>query len=104
MAAGAVYFSTNQILSDPEPEPYQVQEDEPQNDFERDISQYDNFFDNEWDQSSIVDENTEYYEDDPFIGMEDAESEDSQTIEDTDEAPETNVTEMNAGPVKKMLR
>ncbi|HHU89943.1 MAG TPA: M23 family metallopeptidase [Clostridiaceae bacterium] len=98
LAAGAVYFSTNQILSDPEPEPYQVQEDEPQNDFERDISQYDNFFDNEWDQSSIVDENTEYYEDDPFIGMEDAESEDSQTIEDTDEAPETNVTEMNAGP------
>ena len=104
LAAGAVYFSTNQILSDPEPEPYQVQEDEPQNDYGLDLSQNDNSFDNDWDQSSIVEEGTDYFEDDPFIGMEDENPEGSEAIEDAEEAPDSNTanktstTEMNAGP------
>ncbi|NLX64639.1 MAG: M23 family metallopeptidase [Clostridiaceae bacterium] len=104
LAAGAVYFSTNQILSDPEPEPYQVQENEPQNDYGLDISQYDNNFDNEWDQSSIVEEGIDSFEDDPFIGMEDLSPGESEAIENAEEAPdinttnETNPLEMNTGP------
>jgi len=104
LAAGAVYFSTNQILSDPEPEPYQVQDNEQQDDYGLDISQYDNSFDNEWDQSSIVEEGTDSFDDNPFIGMEDENPEGNEAIEDAEEAPddnatnETNSTEMNAGP------
>ena len=98
LAAGAVYFSTNQILSDPDPEPYQAEENQPQDDFGLDISQYEKPFYEEPDQSSIIDEGTDYFEDDPFIGMEDMNPEDSEIIEDVDEVPETNVTEINNGP------
>ena len=98
LAAGAVYFSTNQILSDPKPEPYQAEENEPQDDFGFDISQYEKPFYEDPDQSSIIDEGADYFEDDPFIGMEDMNPEGSDQIEDVEEAPDTNVTEMNAGP------
>ena len=103
LAAGAVYFSTNQILSDPKPDP-QVQEDDQQNDYGLDISQNDKNLDYEWDQSSITDEGTDYYEDDPFIGMNDARPEDSEAIENAEEAPDINTTNdtnsmgMNEGP------
>ena len=102
LAAGAVYFSTNQILSDPEPEPYQAQDNEPQDDFGLDISQYEKPFYEEPDQSSIIDEGTNYFEDDPFIGMEDR-IEPARQLK-TQMSTGTNVTEMNAGPVKKILR
>ncbi|MGI6085093.1 MAG: peptidoglycan DD-metalloendopeptidase family protein [Acetivibrionales bacterium] len=102
LAAGAVYFSTNQILSDPDPKPYQAQENPPQDDLELDLSKYENPLHVEPDQSSIVDEGIEYFEDDPLIGMEDVDEipEDGETSAEinADEAPDTDVTDMNSGP------
>ena len=100
LAAGAVYFSTNQILSDPDPDPYQAKENAPLDDFELDLSKHDNPFNEPPDQSSIVDNGTEFSEDDPFIGMEnfDANPDGSETNADVEEIPDTDVTEMNSGP------
>jgi len=105
LAAGAVYFSTNQILSDPEPNPYYAQEDGPDddigfNDFTDPFEE-----DDETNQSSIVDEGTQYYEDDPLIGMDDTEKEPITDVTDVeiDETvpdPDTNVIheEKEPGP------
>ena len=100
LAAGAVYFSTNQILSDPDPEPYQAKENVPPEDLGLDISQYENPFEEEPDQSSIVDEGSEFSEDDPFIGMEDVTeaTEGNEADANVDESPDADVTEMNNGP------
>ncbi len=99
LAAGAVYFSTNQILSDPDPEPYQAKENAPPDDYGLDILQYENPFDEKGDQSSIVDEGTDFFEDDPLIGMDDVDApKDNETIEDVEDAPDTNVTDIKGGP------
>lgn len=103
LAAGAVYFSTNQILSDPEPNPYYAQEEDLNEDDDIGFEDFINpFEENETDQSSIFDEGTQYYEDDPLIGMDDIEEGPATDI-DVDETvpdPDTNVIheEKEPGP------
>lgn len=71
LAAGAVYFSTNQILTDPNPGPHLAEEDIPDNGYDIGLSDFEESpFNNLSDQSSIVDDGTNYSEDDPYIGME----------------------------------
>lgn len=103
LAAGAVYFSTNQILSDPEPDPYYAQEDGPDEEQDLGLNDYTNpFEDNPQDQSSIVDEGTNSFEDDPLIGMEEVEDEPASdtTVDETIPDPDTNVIheEKELGP------
>jgi murein DD-endopeptidase MepM/ murein hydrolase activator NlpD len=73
LAAGAVYFSTNQILTDPDQE--QAQEDQQAQ--ENNLAQEDksNALDltnpdyDESDQSSLVDDGSEYADEGPYVGM-----------------------------------
>jgi len=102
LAAGAVYFSTNQILRDPEPDPYYAKENDFEDDDDFGFGGYIDPFEDEPDQSSITDEGTQYYEDDPLIGMEDFEYEPSDDVNDSvDETvpdPDTNVIYENKEP------
>jgi hypothetical protein len=103
LAAGAVYFSTNQILSDPEPDPYYVQEEDLNEDDDIGFNDFiDPFGEEEPDQSSIVDEGTPYFEDDPLIGMDDIEDEPvtDVDIDETVPDPDTDVIyeEKEPGP------
>ncbi len=99
LAAGAVYFSTNQILSDPEPEdPYYAQEDGPGEEQDIGFGDYSNPFED--DQSSIVDEGTHYSEDDPLIGMEGNEDKPASDtiVDETVPDPDTNVIHEDKEP------
>lgn len=105
LAAGAVYFSTNQILSDPEPDPYYALDDGPNEEDDIGINDFtDPFEDEPNDQSSIVDEGTEYSEDDPLIGMDENEDEPvtDATVDETVPDPDTNVIheEKEPGPAE----
>lgn len=84
LAAGAVYFSTNQILSDPDPLPYQAEGDDLDDGYDFGIVDYENPFDEEPDQSSIVDNGTDYSEDEPYIGMEQDITEDGDIQADSE--------------------
>lgn len=102
LAAGAVYFSTNQILSDPEPDPYYAKGDDLAEDDDLGFEDYIDPYMEEPDQSSIVDEGTQYSEDDPLIGMEEFEDEPvtDTEIDETVPDPDTDVIhgEKEPGP------
>jgi len=107
LAAGAVYFSTNQILRDPEPDPYYAKDNDLTEDDDFGFDDYTDPFDAEPDQSSITDEGTQYFEDDPLIGMDDYEDEpltdaDDNVIDETVPDPDTNVIyeEKEPGPTE----
>ena len=95
LAAGAVYFSTNQILTDPDQ--HQAQEDGPdnQNNLGMDIADPD--FDDP-DQSSIVDNNSVNSDDGPYVGMEDEGEIPDGAVGDADEEPQSNVAQDNPKP------
>lgn len=65
LAAGAVFFSTNQILTDPDP--YEAEENNPDNNLG--LIDYPETIDDEPDQSSIVDDGAQYSEDGPYVGI-----------------------------------
>lgn len=72
LAAGAVYFSTNQILTDPDPK-QQAQDNDTENDFEGPLGYVDprDFLDDE-PKSALVDNGTPYSDDAP-VGLNDEE-------------------------------
>lgn len=70
LAAGAVYFSTNQILKDPEVQPPIAGDNLGDNGYELGLGDLEDPFENVPDQSSI-DWGAENSEDNPYIGMED---------------------------------
>ncbi len=89
LAAGAVFFSTNQLLTDPDQN--QAQDNGPdQNDLGFDFNDPD--FD-EPDQSSIVDDGSKNAEDSPYVGINDGDQGSDGAVGDAGQQPETNVAQ-----------
>ncbi|MGI6050137.1 MAG: peptidoglycan DD-metalloendopeptidase family protein [Acetivibrionales bacterium] len=70
LAAGVVYFSTNQILKDPDAKPPIAGDDLSENGYEIGLGDAEDPLDDFGDQSSI-DWGSDFSEDNPYIGMED---------------------------------
>ena len=100
LAAGAVYFSTNQILTDPDPEGQQAEENGPLDEERYGILDPDNY--KEPDQSSIVDNGSEFSEEGPYAGLDEDQqlSEGDSLIANPDEGTGNHLAQGEAGVPK----